>query len=361
MEIVLFIVVHCYVLAGILRVLRNKCEYPARLVIAGMIGLVVWLIGNELDIGEIAIAIASVIAVVLATTAYEFDAVFDRLFVMVFGVLVLTGAYAVVCVVEPMLFGDKYRLISFVLIEVFVYYGVRFILTYIYKIVKREQEQQIIMQQLDNYKNELLVMHVYEADLRGLRHDLKNHLNVLADMIVQDKKQDALAYINNMYEISNGNKKRINSGNFEIDSIINAKLNLMEQKKISYDYSVTVPDYLDISGVDLIIILGNLLDNAIRECECLKDRSEQTPNIRIAIDYSRGALSVRIGNKCVNDGRDYYYSSSDSQALNLPESTKKDKQNHGLGLKNVLISVKKYDGYIEIIKKQGEFMVEIII
>ena len=57
------------------------------------------------------------------------------------------------------------------------------------------------------------------------------------------------------------------SGNLEIDSVLNLKLKEAEVKGIEVDVEIAVPEKLGMSAYDLTVILGNILDNAIEATE----------------------------------------------------------------------------------------------
>ena len=87
---------------------------------------------------------------------------------------------------------------------------------------------------------------------------------------------------------------------------------------------------LRLRSFDLNVLLGNLLDNAI-------DASMQTEEkkLNITIKLDKGVLFLYICNSCqrIADGRSGFL-----------ETTKEDKTNHGIGLKNVRQIVEKYHG-----------------
>lgn len=112
-----------------------------------------------------------------------------------------------------------------------------------------------------------------------------------------------------------------------------------------------MPDNID--SFDLCTIFDNLLSNALRACDNVKDSGEPQPEISVSLSVKNGHLIVRQTNTSytyVNFGDD-----------GLPITTKKDKTIHGIGSKNIKSITEKYNGVIKYYKCNGLFCVDIII
>ena len=58
----------------------------------------------------------------------------------------------------------------------------------------------------------------------------------------------------------------LKTGNVMLDAILNSKLTLIKEKKIAVDATAIVPQNIEISGIELSALIGNLLDNAMEAC-----------------------------------------------------------------------------------------------
>lgn len=58
----------------------------------------------------------------------------------------------------------------------------------------------------------------------------------------------------------------LKTGNVSLDAILSAKLAQAKAENISVTVKANVPDALTVSDLELSIIIGNLLDNAIEAC-----------------------------------------------------------------------------------------------
>ena len=107
-----------------------------------------------------------------------------------------------------------------------------------------------------------------------------------------------------------------------------------------------IPMELTIPVFDLAVILGNLLDNAIEAVTYVEERK-----IHIRAKYTKGRLIGEISN------------SYDGTLLKTPEgilSLKEDKENHGMGIKSVEMTLKKYDGVLQITHDDTKFTAKIL-
>ena len=99
--------------------------------------------------------------------------------------------------------------------------------------------------------------------------------------------------------------------------------------------------------MDLCIILGNALDNALEACEKMPREQAQ-----IITDLHKSGEMLFIEIK--NTFKEEPVSGSDGLV-----TTKRDQKNHGFGLKTMVQLTKKYDGFIDYETKQGWFCLSI--
>lgn len=64
----------------------------------------------------------------------------------------------------------------------------------------------------------------------------------------------------------------VKSGNLMVDAILNSKLTIAKQKQIHVQCKAHVAKHIAIRDIDLCVIIGNLLDNAIEACEMLEEK-----------------------------------------------------------------------------------------
>ena len=215
------------------------------------------------------------------------------------------------------------------------------------RIMKREEDKTII------YQNKLMKQQMDEIEniymtMRGWRHDYHNHLQSLKGFLSLNKVEQMKDYLNELETDLDSIDTLYHSGNLQLDSILNAKLAIAEKGQIRIRCDASIPPRLHVSDLDLCVILGNLLDNAIESCRKIKDPDERF--IRVYIGILKKQLYISITNatsETVKQRTDHYF------------TTKRG--DHGHGLKRVDQVVKKYDGYLNRQNEPGVFATEIVL
>lgn len=215
------------------------------------------------------------------------------------------------------------------------------------RIMKREENKTII------YQNKLMKQQMDEIEniymtMRGWRHDYHNHLQSLKGYLSLNKVDQMKNYLNELETDLDSIDTLYHSGNLQLDSILNAKLAIAEKGQIRIHCDASIPPQLHVSDLDLCVILGNLLDNAIESCRKIKNPDERF--IRVYIGILKKQLYISITNatsETVKQRTDHYF------------TTKRG--DHGHGLKRVDQVVKKYDGYLNRQNEPGVFATEIIL
>ena len=103
--------------------------------------------------------------------------------------------------------------------------------------------------------------------IRYLQHDFKNHLISIVNYAKKADNQGLIHYIEEGLGFLSLHQQFVDTGNSEIDSILNYKLQEMKNKNVDLKYFITIPKDLEINVFDLNIVLGNLLNNAIEAIE----------------------------------------------------------------------------------------------
>ncbi len=215
------------------------------------------------------------------------------------------------------------------------------------RIMKREEDKTIV------YQNKLMKQQMDEIEniymtMRGWRHDYHNHIQSLKGYLSLNKVEQMKNYLNELETDLDSIDTLYHSGNLQLDSILNAKLAIAEKGQIRIHCDASIPPQLHVSDLDLCVILGNLLDNAIESCRKIKDPDERF--IRVYIGILKKQLYILITNatsETVKQRTDHYF------------TTKRG--DHGHGLKRVDQVVKKYDGYLNRQNEPGVFATEIVL
>ncbi len=111
-----------------------------------------------------------------------------------------------------------------------------------------------------------------------------------------------------------------------------------------------LPKQYKVEEYDLCILISNLLTNALEACERMPAGKARYIQIKAGSYQDKLYISVEnsTNGKVAVEGERLY-------------TTKKDKQNHGLGSENVVRIVKKYDGLLHYDSDENSFLAEICI
>ena len=204
------------------------------------------------------------------------------------------------------------------------------------------------------YQNKLLEKQVQEVQniyttMRGWRHDYHNHLQAMKAYVEMGKYDKLDEYLKLLEQDLDNVKQLIESGNINLDAVLNSKISLALNNGIDIEYKATCPPVLAVSDIDLCALIGNLIDNAVEACEKMKN-DEDKPYIRLYIGILKKQLYISITNSTNEIVRKV-----DSEYIS------KKRGNHGHGLKRINLVVEKYEGYINRQNEPGVFVTEIML
>lgn len=202
------------------------------------------------------------------------------------------------------------------------------------------------------FQTNLVTRHLEEVqtiyqEMRGWRHDYHNHIQTMKAYraLGQDGRLDK--YLTELDADLTSLDKLIRSGNVMVDAALNAKLSLARSMDISLTVSARVPERLSVKDVDLCVIIGNLMDNAMEACLKLP---EEKRFIRVYMDTKGANLYLSVTNsspgKPKKSGQRFITSKSES---------------HGLGLLRMENIVRKYGGIHKVNGEADAFTAEILL
>ena len=210
-----------------------------------------------------------------------------------------------------------------------------------YEEAATEYQNKILDKQVEEVQNIYLTM-------RSWRHDYHNHLQKLKAHIMMDQIKETNQYLNELeIDLDNVNQL-VESGNINLDAILNSKISLALKSNVEINYKAQVPEKLTVSDIDLCVLIGNLIDNAVEACDKIKVGSKKF--IRIYIGILKKQLYITVSNSTIEIIRKL-----DEEYI----TTKRG--NHGHGLKRINNIVNKYDGFINRQNEPGVFVTEVLL
>lgn len=174
---------------------------------------------------------------------------------------------------------------------------------------------------------------------RALWHDIKKYTNATQDLFQHGDMENAVQSLQQATTALSEIHQTVDVGNAVVNGILEHALEQVQNQGISLDFDVWVSDQLPISAVDLYIIMGNTIDNAIEACQQVP--AADSPTISLTLRQQNHTLFYAIDNP-------------------IPaKQGKKPGDVHGYGIRNVKNCVAKYHGTTTVSKQDGVFSVQI--
>ena len=190
---------------------------------------------------------------------------------------------------------------------------------------------------------------LHEKEVLGLQFKNQNHILCIESLLKAHEYDKASKYVRNISNTFIGEKNVINTNHVIINAILNTKYQEAISKNIVFVFKVNDLSKIVIKDEDLVVILANLLNNAIEACE--KCEEKKTIKLKFVIEENLIVLSVK--NTCSNL---IIYSGNE-----IKTSKKDEPEMHGIGIKNIIQIVEKYNGEYDIKNENNEFSFSIII
>ncbi len=211
---------------------------------------------------------------------------------------------------------------------------------------EEERKRSILENQIKQVQREITEIQDIYADMRGLKHDMRSHLESIAAVIgrTDGKEREELdSYIGQMEETVGRLDFAYRTGNAITDVILHQKKQEAEKQNIAFTADFTYPDKKQIDVYDIGIVLNNALENAVEAAG--KAEGEKKINVR---SYRKGSLFfIEVENG-------FSGSLTMDRETGLPVSSKEDRRLHGLGMENIKRCAGKYKGDIDITIKEME-------
>ncbi len=211
----------------------------------------------------------------------------------------------------------------------------------------------LIDKRLAAYQRELIEIHYAEVEnmyrqIRGWRHDYRSHIQVLKAHAAQEDWGALRAYLDELETDLAAVDTVVKTGNPMADAILNSKISLARSKQIRVQADANIPVRLDISELDLCVILGNLFDNAI---EASLPLPEQKRLIRVYIDRKGTQLYISFTN----------FTASGKQVKVGGRFRSTKGEGRGFGLGRIDATVERLGGWLSRNSEDGAFTTEILL
>lgn len=214
---------------------------------------------------------------------------------------------------------------------------------------RKEKENAVLAGQLENLKKHIGEVEALYRDIRGMRHDMGNHIMILENLCQKDRQEEAIGYLEKLKEQFHETEMEIKSGNPVTDILLTESKKEAGRRGISFQSDFYYPEGVAVNAFDVSIILNNALNNAIEGAAACDQ-----PFIHLSSYREKNAYMIEI----VNSLDEQVAIEAES---GLPETTKENNGEHGYGLNNIRKVAQKYFGDIAIEQRDGMFLLHVML
>lgn len=172
---------------------------------------------------------------------------------------------------------------------------------------------------------------------KSFRHDIKNHITVLKELLKDGNARQALDYIGDMESVAKGFSFPCATNNPVADILLENKLGIARSMGIDVSCSLILPYPCTVRDIDFGIILSNALDNAVNACKSTDGGVEKY--IRVSGRMQGDFILIEIENSF--DGKSSF--------------------KNGTGLSNIKTVAEKYDGAMSIKTQGNTFILSVLL
>ena len=172
---------------------------------------------------------------------------------------------------------------------------------------------------------------------KSFRHDIKNHITVVKELLQNGKQEEALTYIGDLADMTEALSFPCSTGNPIADILLGNKLGIAASMGMETDCSLLLPYPCTVRDIDFCIILSNALDNAIHACVKMEAGEEKYIHVKGRIQGDFILLEIE----------------NSYQGSELPV--------RGTGLANIKAVTEKYHGAVHVTAGDRKFLLSVLL
>lgn len=201
---------------------------------------------------------------------------------------------------------------------------------------------------MDIEKLEYQILEERIEDARRARHDVRHHMVVMGEYLDAGDYEHLKDYMNHYRKASGSEQPIVFCPHHAVNGLILYYAHQAQEHEIDFQVQLSIPDKLNVPDIDISVLLGNLLENALDAC---KEQTQRKRQMVIRGKADKHSLFFTIDNTCENKVR----KNTKGQFL----TTKKG--GSGIGIESVKHIVERYHGVFTAEKKGEMFCVSFML
>lgn len=201
-----------------------------------------------------------------------------------------------------------------------------------------EMNEELLRRQLDLEKKA-------REEMARIRHDMRHHYLMFMEYAKNSDMDGLLEYLKQYREdVERTEPERI-CANRAVNGILSAYAGYAEKEKIRVTMNVQAEETLAVRDIDLVAILANIFENAIRGC-----KKSGLPNPEIRMDISQKGHKIVI--QCRN---------SSAENIQFQKGLPQSDRGGGTGTFSIVKTASRYEGEADFLVKDGTFIVRVLL
>lgn len=147
---------------------------------------------------------------------------------------------------------------------------------YVVSLIERDteikQQNNILSQRMEIQTASILALDKAYRQQRQSTHDFRNHLCTISDLLAQKAYETAAKYVQELSQAQTSRILIVNTHHPIIDAILNQKYQVAVESQIEMQFFINDLSGIQLSASELVVLLSNLLDNAIEACQCVETK-----------------------------------------------------------------------------------------
>lgn len=205
----------------------------------------------------------------------------------------------------------------------------------------------------DQYQAQVMYYQMLEEQygrMERLRHDMKNHMIALEHLVKNRRWEQAGSYLQEMAKAGSVETGEEATGSLVMDALLCHKRRQAAAEGICWQCDVRLSKDMPVNEMDLCIIAGNMLDNAVEASIRYGETGAEQPFIYVYMGTVKKCLLLEVRNRTHLTG-----------GPETGRSEKEDPKGHGLGLSNIQATAAAYNGAVHVDVEEGVFTISVLL